>query len=156
MPYCNQCGTVVLPTDRFCAKCGGAQPAHAAGPAPGVQQDFLSGVNSRTAALLCYIPVVGWIWGIVVLASARFRTETETRFHAFQGLYLFVAWLLVDWVVGSHVFFGAPFGFGAIARLLKLVVLGGWVFMIIKTAHGETYRLPIVGELADRSVSEQR
>jgi len=118
----------------------------------------MAGVNTRTASLLCYIPVVGWIWAIVVLASARFRHETDTRFHAFQGLYLFVAWLLVDWVVGPMFIFPMPheFGMRLIPRLLKVVVLGAWVFMIIKTSHGETYRLPIVGELADRSVSEQR
>jgi uncharacterized membrane protein len=156
MPYCNQCGTQVQPTDRFCAKCGGAQP----GPAPGgtAASDFLSGINTRTASLLCYIPVVGWLWAIVVLAAARFRHDTETRFNAFQGLYLFVAWLLVDWVVGPMFIFPMPHDFGLrmIPKLLKVAVLGGWIFMIIKTAHGESYRLPIIGELADRSVSEQR
>jgi uncharacterized membrane protein len=152
MPYCNQCGTEVQPADRYCAKCGGAQPANAGAG------DLLSGVNSKTASLLCYIPVVGWVWAIVVLASARYRTEHDTRFHAFQGLYLFVAWLLVDWVVRPMFIFPVPhaFGLALIPKLLKLAVLGAWVLMIIKTAHGEMFRLPILGELADRSVSEQR
>ena len=142
--------------DRFCAKCGTPQPNAPNAPPPGTTaSDPLAGVNSRTASLLCYIPVVGWIWAIVVLASARFRHETNTRFHAFQGLYLFVAWLLVDWVVGP-ISMSNDFGFHAIANLLKVVVLIAWIFMIIKTAHGEMYRLPILGELADRSVSEQR
>jgi len=153
MAYCNQCGTQVQPNDRFCAKCGGKQPVRATTSSA----DFLGGVNSRTASLLCYIPVVGWVWAIVVLAATRFRHESETRFNAFQGLYLFVAWLLVDWVVRPM--FVMPmhdFGLRIVPKLLQMVVLGAWVFMIIKTAHGESYRLPIVGELADRSVSEQR
>lgn len=156
MPYCNQCGTAVAPTDRFCAKCGNNQPNATTGPAP--RADFLTGVNSRTASLLCYIPIVGWIWAIVVLAASRFRHDSNTRFHAFQGLYLFVAWLLVDWVLGATFFLPFPhaFGFGLVPKLLKLAVVGAWIFMIVKTAHGEMYRLPILGELADRSVSEQR
>ena len=153
MPYCNQCGTQVQPTDRFCAKCGGAQPAHAAA----ATGDPLAGVNSKTASLLCYIPVVGWIWAIVVLASARYRQDSEARFHAFQGLYLFVAWLLVDWVIGPMFGWSVhDFGLRVVPKLLKMGVLFAWVFMIIKTSHGQTYRLPIVGELADRSVYEQR
>ncbi len=156
MPYCNQCGTEVRPVDQFCAKCGNGQPNASATAAPNA--DFLSGVNNRTASLLCYIPICGWIWAIVVLASSRFRQDTVTRFNAFQGLYLFVAWLLVDWVLGATFFLPFPhaFGFGLLPKLLKVAVLGAWIFMIIKTAHGETYRLPILGELADRSVSEQR
>lgn len=159
MPYCNQCGNQVLPADRYCAKCGTAQPASfAAGARSAGNTDPLASVNSRTASLLCYIPVVGWVWAIVVLAATRFRHESDTRFHAFQGLYLFVAWLLVDWVLGP--FFVLPMGHDLglrlIPRLLKLVVLGAWIVMILKTANGEMYRLPILGELADRSVSEQR
>lgn len=171
MPFCNQCGTPVQPVDRFCAKCGASQP-NATGSAssstssttassstvpPGTPVDILAGVNSRTIRLLCYVPVVGWICAIVVLASARFRQEPETRFHAFQGLYLFVAWLLLDMVVSPMFNLEMPgFGFTFIPKLLKLGVMAAWVFMIIKTAHGENYRLPILGELADRSVSEQR
>lgn len=154
MPYCNQCGTQCTPVDRFCAKCGTPQPVTGAGPST----DFLSGVNSRTANLLCYIPVVGWIWAIVVLASARFRHDPEIRFNAFQGLYLFVAWLIVDWVVSPMFGWSTPHELGLryIPRLMKLVMMGAWILMIVKTSQGEQYRLPVIGELADRSVAEQR
>jgi uncharacterized membrane protein len=39
---------------------------------------------------------------------------------------------------------------------MKVAVFGAWVFMIIKTAQDEMYKLPILGELAEKSVSEQR
>jgi len=35
-------------------------------------------------------------------------------------------------------------------------MLGVWVFMLIKTGQEQFYSLPIVGELAERSVSEQK
>jgi uncharacterized membrane protein len=155
MPYCNQCGTQSGDADRFCAKCGAAQPV-AGVPPP--HPDFLNGVPPRTAALLCYIPVVGWIWAIIVLASTRYRTNAQLRFNAFQGLYLFVTWLIVDWVVGPMFMIPLPHEMGVhfVPKLLKLALMGAWIFMIIKTSQGENYRLPILGELADRSVSEQR
>src|SRR5205085_11896359 len=97
MPYCVQCGQTVGTSDRFCAKCG-AQQSGGSSSAPGRVNDFWSNISHRNAALLCYIPWVGWIAAIAVLASDRFRTERRLRFHAFQGLYLFAAWLMVEWV----------------------------------------------------------
>jgi len=115
----------------------------------------MAGISDRTASLLCYIPMVGWIAAIIVLASHRFRQEPKVRFHAFQGLYLFVAWLLVQWVVSPALEFN-----GGVSRLfgglLHLLIFAAWIYMLVKVSHNEDYRLPIVGELADRSVSEQR
>jgi len=172
MPYCCQCGTQVSPTDRFCGTCGAAQPnatqtspgANAGSSArPGSFSPNADGTgfwNARNAAVLCYVPWFGWIAAAIVLASDRFRRDYEVRFHAFQGLYLFVAWLLVDWVVSPALrgtgreFFQPMPHMGA--GVLHLVILAGWIVMIIKTRRGEHYRLPILGDLAERSVAEQR
>ena len=155
MAFCTQCGTAVVDADRYCGKCGAPQPAGKAPAAPVTPSDFLSGVNARTASLLCYIPLVGWIAAIVVLAATRFRRDYDVRFNAFQGLYLFVAWLIVDWVV-SPIFMlpGMPMHdvFGSIFKLGIMIL---WIFMLVKISQGENYRLPIIGELAERSVSEQ-
>jgi uncharacterized membrane protein len=37
-----------------------------------------------------------------------------------------------------------------------MVVMGAWIFMIIKASQGERYRLPVFGELAERSLTEQQ
>ena len=107
--------------------------------------------------MLCYIPILGWIPAIVVLASPRFRAERTVRFHAFQGLYLFVVWLLLDWVIApfSHAIPGGRAPFGAIASLLHLAIFAAWIWMILKTAQEEVFHLPIVGDLAERSLAEQ-
>ena len=122
--------------------------------------EFMNGISNRNASLLCYIPWVGWVAAIVVLASERFRHETQVRFHAFQGLYLFVAWLLVEWVISPALYWSDwNGGFGmhrVFSQLLQLVILGAWIFMIVKVSHDENVKLPIIGELADRSVCEQK
>jgi uncharacterized membrane protein len=156
MPYCVQCGSAVGASDRFCAKCGAKQ----SGASSASFQDCWNGLSSRNAALLCYIPWLGWIAAVVVLASDRFRGDARARFHAFQGLYLFAAWLMVEWVLSPALSypgyaFGIPF-YRTASLVLQLLILVAWIFMLVKVSHNEDYRLPILGELADRSASEQR
>jgi uncharacterized membrane protein len=101
--------------------------------------------------------MLGWIPSIIVLASPRFRDNRNVRFNAFQGLYLFVVWLVVDWVVSP--FFRHmphPTPMPAVAGLMHAIIFGAWIWMIIKTAQEETFHLPLVGELAERSLAEQR
>lgn len=107
--------------------------------------------------MACYIPIVGWIAAIIVLATSRFQNDRGVRFHAFQGLYLFVVWLLVDWVLEPFVHMvPGPGAMKATTALLHVAIFAAWIWMIIKTSQEQMYRLPIVGELAERSVAEQR
>jgi len=114
MPYCCQCGNQVAETDIYCRRCGARQPAPERVPPP------LEAISPRTASVLCYVPLLGWIAAIGVLASRRFRQNRTVRFHAFQGLYLFVAYLIVEWVVGPF-FRALP---GPALRLDKWLSLG--------------------------------
>jgi len=151
MPYCCQCGKPVTPSDLYCGACGLRQSAS---PKPSISG--LSNISSRNASLLCYIPFVGWIPAIVVLASQRFRRDQSVRFPAFHGLYLFVAWLVVDWAIGPMLAFTGHGLSAGVGSLLKLALFGTWIFMLIKTSQNELVRLPVLGELADRSLAEQQ
>jgi len=147
MPYCSQCGNQVDLADVFCAKCGARQPVASPRPA-----DPFSSISPRTTSILCYVPGLGWIASIVVLASERYRTNRVVRFHAFQGLYLFVAWLIEDWVL-KPIFFAVPHAH--LNGVIQLVLLGVSIFMMIKTSQEEMYSLPVIGELAEKSLSEK-
>jgi len=176
MAFCTHCGNPVGEHDMFCAECGTAQRvrpdgAASAGPPPPFASpfaappprpsaaahrtpEFMAGWEDNKVAGLCYIPFVGWVFAIVVLAAERFRNATEVRFHAFQGLYLFVVFLILSWVfdpLAAH-----NHAMKQINDLVQLVVIGGGVFMLVKTSQGSLIRLPFLGELADKSVSEQR
>lgn len=148
MPFCTQCGNPVTGYDQFCWRCGTRQPATTVPP---VGQDPLTGVSPRTASVLSYVPGVGWIACIIWLASDRFRPDRIVRFHAFQGLYLFVAWLMNAWVVRPISYLSPHF---QIDKLFDLVLLIMSIFMMIKASHDEAYSLPLFGELAQRSVAE--
>jgi len=156
MPFCCQCGNPTGETDVYCCNCGARQPL-------GPRRAPEDGITPRTASMLCYLPVVGWIPAIIVLASQRFRDDRTVRFHAFQGIYLFVVWLIVDWVVSPLYQFaisplphGMSHAFSFLGGLLKAGLFVIWIFMLIKTSQDQLYKLPIVGELAERSVAEQR
>jgi uncharacterized membrane protein len=156
MPFCTTCGSQVADVDVYCANCGSRQ-AETAAAAGTSGNSFLNNVSPRTAAMACYIPFVGWIPAIVVLAADRFQRNRTVRFHAFQGLYLLVAWLLVDWVIDPflHALPG-PGSMMFVGMALRLAIFGAWIFMIIKTSQEQFFRLPLLGELAERSVAEQR
>ena len=144
MPFCTQCGTSLTPRDYFCGQCGARQPIPGT---PGVFRPVpADGITPRTASMLCYVPFVGWIAALFVLAAERFRDRRDVRFHAFQGLYLFVAWLLLDWTIMPW------FHFRPFLKVLQLLILGLWILMIIKTNREEKFSLPLIGELAERSL----
>lgn len=174
VPFCTNCGTNVGAQDAYCSHCGapqasrssagkggnapfgstpppgGARPYAAAAPMP----DFLDGITDRTAAILCYIPVFGVIPAIIFLASKKFRGNMRVRFNGFQSLYLFVAWLIISSAAPVLLFGGVP-GERALLGLLKLGVFVCWIYLLVKAAHQEQVRLPIIGDLAARSTAEQ-
>jgi uncharacterized membrane protein len=108
-------------------------------------------VDGRTASILCYVPGLGWIMAIVVLASERFRHNRAVRFHGFQALYLFVAWLMEDQVLRpafSHVSGMHLHG------ILQALLLGASIFMMVKASHQEQFSLPLFGDLAAKSMAD--
>ena len=151
MPFCSQCGNQVGGA-LYCSQCGARQPVSGAPPPPPPPaRDPLGSLNPRTASILCYVPGIGWIASIIVLASDRFRFDRTVRFHGFQGLYLFVAWLLDDQVL-RPLLSRIP-GFH-LHSVIQAVLLGMSIFMMVKASHDEAYPLPLLGELAHKSVAE--
>src|SRR5947209_2807359 len=159
MPFCTKCGTEVDVQAAFCRNCGapqGARPGFTPPHAP--HPDFFAGMTDRTACLLCYIPVCGILPSVICLAAHRYRTNYRVRFHAFQGLYIFVAWLIAS-SIGPTLGGGWPGGPGAaldhIGDLARVLVLVCWMYMLVKVSQNEDAHLPILGDLAVRSTREQ-
>jgi uncharacterized membrane protein len=158
MPFCSQCGTQVGPADLYCGRCGVRQPSSGS-PPPGFggppprhgQPDPLASIDGRTASILCYIPGIGWIMSVIVLASERFRRDRAVRFHGFQALYLFVAWLIEQQVLQPML---RNSNMRPVHGILQAALLVAAVFMMVKAAHQETYSLPVVGDLAQKSMAD--
>ena len=118
--------------------------------------DFIGSLSDRTASILSYIPVFGVIPAIVFLASQKFRHNARVRFDAFQSVYLFVAWLIISAAIPTLLFTGHGWGAeSAVLGLCKFAVFICWIYLLIKAAQEQQVRLPIIGDLAARSATEQ-
>jgi uncharacterized membrane protein len=89
---------------------------------------------------------------IIVLASDRFRRDRAVRFHGFQALYLFVAWLIEEQVIGPML---RQANLRPAHNILQALLLGAAIFMMVKAAHQEQYSLPVFGELAQKSMADE-
>lgn len=159
MPFCTNCGSAVGGANPYCANCGARQPDPArTGFAPTPDPtDFLAGISNRTASVLCYVPVFGVIAAIVFLASQRFRHISRVRFDGFQSVYLFVAWLIVSNAIPTLMLSGYHHAWfeASLLGLVKMLIIVCWIYLLIKAAQEQQVHLPIIGDLAARSATEQ-
>lgn len=156
MPFCSKCGQPIQPDDRFCKLCGAPQPV-APPPSSGAKSnaDPFANIEAHVVQALGYIPFIGWIACIYGMSADRFRADRLTRFHAFQGLFVFVAWLVYDWVLESILYGMVPRAY-ILSRLVKLSFTIGWIYMVYQTSQKILVRIPFLADLADKSVDEQK
>ena len=115
------------------------------------------GLDPNVAAGLAYIPVcaVGLIMSIIILVTDK--TNKLARFHAFQSLLLMAA-SIVLYVIVMVVGFAAAAAnsslLGMLAGLLYFVVLlailAAVIFCCIKAFTGQIFKLPVIGDMADK------
>jgi len=100
-----------------------------------------TGLSENVAATLCY--VLGWITGLVFLLVEK--QSGFVRFHAMQSLMtfglLFIASIVSNFVPGIGPLLGALIG------LLTLVL---WILLMFKAWSGARYKLPLVGDEAEK------
>src|SRR5438067_9979795 len=93
MAFCANCGTQV--EGQFCATCGRPVGASPAQPqfTPAAATPAAAGMTDNVAGLLCYI--LGFVTGIIFLVLAPYNQNKFIRFHAYQSIFLSVAWVAV-------------------------------------------------------------
>ena len=161
MAFCASCGAQV--EGRFCAKCGAtAQAPPVAGPPPGTGAPppgsyapppaAAAGMTDNVASLLCYL--VGFITGILFLVMEPYNKNRAIRFHAFQSIFLNVAWVAVYIVLGilTTALLTVSLSMFAVIGLLHLVInlafLALWIYMMVSAYQGKQVELPVIGPLA--------
>ncbi len=112
------------------------------------------GMTDNMAGALCYL--IGFITGILFLVLAPYNQDRNIRFHAFQSIFLNIAWVAVWFVIFfvTLLFRVIPFLGLFISALLHFAVgLGGfivWLYMMFKTYNGEKIVLPVIGPMAEK------
>ncbi|HDS44853.1 MAG TPA: DUF4870 domain-containing protein [Methanomicrobia archaeon] len=105
------------------------------------------GLEENVAGALCYI--LGWISGIVF-----FLLEKENRFvrfHAMQSVATFLPLTLIIWIIPA-LFLWVPVVSWALLSLIRILILILWLVLMIKAYQGERYKLPIVGDFAEKQI----
>lgn len=109
-----------------------------------------TGMSSNVAGLLCYI--FGWITGLIFLLIEPYKNDKFVRFHAFQSIFFNVGLIAVYFALAIVGFLLAVMHLGlfmlALWPLMGLAIFGTWVFLMVKAYSNQTFKLPIIGNLA--------
>lgn len=99
-----------------------------------------TGLDKNVAAGLCYI--FGWLSGLIFLLIEK--EDQDVRFHAMQSVIVFGGLNLLN-IALSISLIGIP-----LIPILGIVGLVLWIFLMVKGFQGEKYKLPYVGDLAEK------
>ena len=163
MAFCANCGSQVAGT--FCQNCGtpmagaaanpsGANPSGAAaGPTPGYAAPpppagaASTGLTENVAGALCYLAT--FITGIIFLVIAPYNQNKFVRFHAFQSIFFFVAYIAILILLSmlSLVTHGIAFLLYPIVGLGFFVL---WLYMMFSAYNNKKVKLPLIGDLAEK------
>lgn len=100
-------------------------------------------LDENVEALLCY--VLGWVSGLIFLLLEK--KSKFVKFHAMQSLIIFLAITVISVLVGWLPVLGVIF-----STLIGLLAFILWILLMVKAYQGEKYKLPIVGDIAERNI----
>jgi uncharacterized membrane protein len=107
------------------------------------------GLDENVAGALCYI--LGFISGIVFLLMEK--DSRFVKFHAVQSIGISLALVIFNIIVSSlyGIFSWSMFWLVAtLSSLISLVALVLWIYLIMKAFQGEMFKLPIIGDIAEK------
>jgi uncharacterized membrane protein len=102
-----------------------------------------TGIQPNVAGLLCYL--AGFVTGIIFLIIEK--DNKFVKFHAMQSIFVFGGLFVLNIVLSFIPFIGRI--------LIPFVGIAGcilWVLLMFKAYNGETYKLPIVGDMAEKQL----
>jgi uncharacterized membrane protein len=119
--------------------------------APVSEQTVQTGLSDNAASGLAYVT---FIPAIVFLVTAPYNQNKTIRFHSWQSIFLFIACVAID--VALSVLLRVPFlGFMTLLLwpLVGLAFFIVWILLLIKAFNGQRFKLPIIGDLAEKQAS---
>jgi uncharacterized membrane protein len=102
-----------------------------------------TGMNQNVAGLLCYL--VGWITGLIFFLIEK--DNKFVRFHAMQSIITFGGLTMLFILLGFIPFLG-----WLLFPILGIVQLVLWILLMVKAYQGELFKLPVIGDLAEKNI----
>jgi uncharacterized membrane protein len=129
----------------MCAACS-SKSASIAAPSASA-----GGMTDNVAGMLAYVTIIP---AIIFLVMAPYNKSRFVRFHSFQSIFFCVAWIVL-WIALSIV--GMIPVLGWLTLLIwPLLGLGGlilWIILLLKANQGQMFKLPVIGDLAEKQAS---
>jgi uncharacterized membrane protein len=145
---CPSCGAQLDETSVFCGACGKPVAPSAASGAPTAAPATpgqVGGLTENVAGMLAYVT---FIPAIIFLVIEPFNRNRFVRFHSFQCIFFAVFWIALNIVLAFIPFLG-----WALSGLLSLVGLVIWLLLLFKAYQGEKFKLPIIGDMAEKQAA---
>jgi len=107
------------------------------------------GLSDNAAAGIAYITIIP---AIIFLIIDPFKKSPYVRFHAWQSIFFFVAWAVINILVGlvQHIVPSAVFLTLTALQLVGLAIFIVWLIVFIGAFGGKQIKLPVIGDLAAR------
>jgi uncharacterized membrane protein len=143
MAFCPTCGTQIA-EGAVCPKCAGAAPSGSTTTAGG-------GLTDNMAGALAYVTIIP---AIVFLVLEPYSKKRFIRFHSFQCIFFAVAWTVL-WIA-LRIIVQIPILGWATVLLWPLVSLAGliiWIILVMKAYQGQTFKLPVIGDMAEKQAN---
>jgi uncharacterized membrane protein len=102
-----------------------------------------TGMQPNIAALLSY--VLGFITGIIFFLIEK--DNKFVRFHAMQAMITFGALFVLQIFLGFIPVIGL-----ILLPLVGIASLVLWIVLMVKAYQGEKFKLPIVGDIAEKQI----
>ena len=115
-------------------------------PTPSTAQ---SGLSENAAGGLAYVTIIP---AILFLVLEPYNKSSYIRFHSWQCIFMAIAWIVADvaiGILGRIMSFMSLIAFG-LYPLVALAMLILWIMVLIKAFNGERFKLPVIGDLADK------
>ena len=164
MAFCANCGTQMADNAAFCPGCGmavgqsaggaaAAQPSPQTPPPPQAQPVVANTtapgaapLSENIAGMLAYFTIIP---AIVFLLIEPYNRNRFVRFHCFQCLFTAGA-LIVIHIGLSIIGYALPLLVLPVYMLLGLAELVLWILLVVKAYQGVMFKLPIVGDMAEK------
>jgi uncharacterized membrane protein len=168
MAFCANCGSQVADGAAFCPTCGKATgqagavaqapppaPGEPAAPPPPAYQAAPASapLADNIAGMLAYFTIIP---AIVFLLIEPYNRNRFVRFHSFQCIFTAIALVVIEvalMIVSSVLHLIPVIGWLLTAimwPLFSLAVLALWLILVIKAYQNEMYKLPVVGDMAEK------
>jgi uncharacterized membrane protein len=100
-----------------------------------------SGLSDNSAGALAYVT---FIPAIIFLVVEPYNKSAYVKFHAWQSIFMGIACFAFSFINIIPIL-------GQIIYLLgMLAIFIAWIIVLIKASKGERYKLPFIGNLAEK------